>query len=529
MPRRFSHSTPRRHTVARTTSRARKPVLSRESPLLALALLLALAASGARAADAPQWGQQYNRNMVSLETGLPDRFDPATGQNIKWVVPLGSQTYATPTVAGGKVLIGTNNDNPRDEDHKGDRGILLCLNESDGALAWQLIAPKLSDDIYKDWPKAGMCSPPTVEGDRVYMVTNRNEVVCLDLHGQANGNDGPYRDEARRMVPADKEPVPLKSTDADILWLYDIPAEIGLFPHDSVHCSVLVLGQFLYINSNSGLNGTHKEVRTPEAPSLIVLDKATGRLVAKDDENIGPNIIHSTWSSPAAGQVDGRTRVFFCGGDGVCYAFEPVQSVPADGAVQKLKNLWRFDCDPTAPKENVQQYNGNRQVSPSNIKSMPVFYDNRLYVTVGGDIWWGKRQAWLQCIDATRTGDTTADGPIWAFPMQTHCCSTPAIWNGLAFVADCEGNVHCIDVETGKPHWTHKCDGEIWASTLVADGKVYIGTRHRDFWVLAADKEKKILSSVKLDSPMTGSPVAANGVLYVATMQNLYAVQQSAK
>ncbi len=505
------------------------PVRSQRLPA-ALALLVVLAAAtGARAADAPQWGQQYSRNMVSPETGLPDRFDPATGQNIKWVVPLGSQTYATPTVAAGKVLIGTNNDNPRDEDHKGDRGILLCLNESDGALAWQLIAPKLSDDIYKDWPKAGMCSPPTVEGDRVYMVTNRNEVVCLDLHGLANGNDGPYRDEVRRMVPADKEPVPLKSTDADILWLYDIPAEIGLFPHDSVHCSILILGQFLYINSNSGLNGTHKEVRMPEAPSLIVLDKTTGRLIAKDDENIGPNIIHSTWSSPAVGQIDGQTRVFFCGGDGVCYAFEPVQSVPPDGAVHKLKRLWRFDCDPTAPKENVQQYNGNRQVSPSNIKSMPVFHDNRLYVTVGGDIWWGKPLAWLQCIDATRTGNTTADGPIWAFPMQTHCCSTPSIWNGLAFVADCEGNVHCVDIETGKPHWTHKCDGEIWASTLVADGKVYIGTRRRDFWVLAADKEKKVLSSVKLDSPMTGSPVAANGVLYVATMKSLCAVQQSAK
>ncbi len=525
---RTGHSAQQRCAAVRITLWASESLTRRRSTaVLALLGVLAVAA-GSRAADAPQWGQRHSRNMISPETGLPDRFDPATGENVKWIVPLGSQTWATPTVAGGKVLIGTNNDNPRDEDHKGDRGILLCLNEADGSLCWQLIAPKLSDDIYKDWPRAGMCSPPTVEGDRVYMVTNRNEVVCLDLHGLANGNDGPYRDEARRMVPADKEPLPLKNTDADVIWLYDIPAEIGVFPHDSAHCSILILGQFLYINTNSGLTGTHKDVRTPEGPSLIVLDKATGRLVARDDENIGPNIIHSTWSSPAVGQVDGQTRVFFCGGDGVCYGFEPVSSVPADG-IAKLQRLWRFDCDPTAPKENVQQYNGNRQVSPSNIKSMPVFHNDRLYVTVGGDIWWGKRLAWLQCIDATKTGDTTGDGPIWAFAMQTHCCSTPSIWNGMAFVADCDGNVHCVDIETGEPHWTHKCDGEIWASTLVADGKVYIGTRRRDFWVLAADKEKRVLHSVRLDSPMAGSPVAANGVLYIPTMKSLYAVQQSAK
>ncbi|HEX41494.1 MAG TPA: hypothetical protein ENN81_05470, partial [Phycisphaerales bacterium] len=156
---RTGHSAQQRCASVRITLWASKSLTRRRSTaVLALLGVLAVAA-GSRAADAPQWGQRHGRNMVSPETGLPDRFDPATGENVKWIVPLGSQTWATPTVAGGKVLIGTNNDNPRDEDHKGDRGILLCLNEADGSLCWQLIAPKLSDDIYKDWPRAGMCSP----------------------------------------------------------------------------------------------------------------------------------------------------------------------------------------------------------------------------------------------------------------------------------------------------------------------------------------------------------------------------------
>ena len=490
---------------------------------------MAAAAGAIRAADAPQWGQRHSRNMISTETGLPDRFDPTTGQNVKWVAPLGRQTYATPVVAGGKVLIGTNNENPRDPRHKGDRGVLLCLNEADGEFCWQLLVPKLSDDIYKDWPKAGIVSPATVEGDRAYIVSNRGEVLCLDMKGLANGNDGPYRDEARHMDPPGAEPLELKDTDADIIWCYDVPAEIGLFPHDSAHSSILIDGQFLYVNTNSGLKGSHKEVRMPEAPSLIVLDKTTGRLVAQDDEGIGPRIVHSTWSSPALGEVNGRNLVFFCGGDGVCYAFEPVREVSSGDAVQTLKRVWRFDCDPTAPKENVQQYNGNRQVSPSNIKSMPVFYRNRLYVTVGGDIWWGKREAWLKCVDATRTGDITADGQLWSYPLQLHCCSTPSIWEGLVFVADCGRTVHCVDAETGQPYWTHDTGGEMWASTLVADGKVYIGTRRGHFWILAAAREKKVLSSVKLDSAIIGSPVAANGTLYVATMRNLYAAQKTSQ
>ena len=477
------------------------------------------------ATDQPQWGQRYSRNMVSGETGLPETFDPATGKNIKWVVPLGTQTYSTPVVASGKVLIGTNNDKPRDPRHKGDRGVLLCLDEKDGSLCWQLVVPKLPNPLYMDWPRVGICSPATVEGDRVYIVSNRGEVMCLDLNGQANGNDGPYKDEGRHMTPPGVEPLEVTKTDADIIWLFDMPAEVGIHQHDSAHSSILLHGEFLYVNTSNGLDNKHQRIPAPDAPSLIVLDKTTGRLATQEDEKIGPRTFHSTWSSPALGKVNGQTLVFFCGGDGVCYAFEALQSAKA--IAKELQNVWRFDCDPTAPKENVHKYIGNRRESPSNIKSMPVFHSNRVYVTVGGDIWWGKHQAWLKCIDATKTGNITNTGEIWSYSLERHCCSTPSIQNGLVFVADCGQRVHCVDAETGKPYWTHDTKGEIWASTLVANGKVYIGTRQREFLVLAASKDKRIISSIELDSPINGTPVAANGVLYVTTMKKLYALKKS--
>ena len=479
--------------------------------------------------DRPQWGRKYSRNMVSDETGLPETFDPATGKNIKWVAPLGTQTYSTPVVAGGRVLIGTNNDRPRDPRHKGDRGVFLCLDEKDGSLCWQLVLPKIPGDPRVDWPRSGICSPATVEGDRVYLVSNRGQVMCLDLKGQTNGNDGPYRDEGRVMSPPGTEPMGVTETDADIIWLFDIRAKVGVHQHDAAHSSILLHGQFLYINTSNGLDTNHEYIFSPNAPSLIVLDKMTGRLIAQEDEKISTRIFHSTWSSPALGQVNGQTLVFFCGGDGVCYAFDALRSAPERPVVQKLKSAWRFDCDPTAPKENIHQYIGNRQESPSNIKSMPVFHRGRVYVTHGGDIWWGKRQSWLKCIDATGTGDVTNSHEIWSYELNSHCCTTPSVHNGLVFVADCGQTIHCVDAKTGKPHWTHDTGDQIWASTLVADGKVYIGTRRGNFWIMAADKNKKIISSIKLDSPIHGSPVAANGVLYIATMKKLYAVKVSGK
>ena len=199
------------------------------------------------------------------------------------------------------------------------------------------------------------------------------------------------------------------------------------------------------------------------------------------------------------------------------------------GDVGLLEPVWRFDCDPTAPKENIHQYIRNREVSPSNIKSMPVFHEGRLYVTHGGDIWWGKHESWLKCIDGSGSGDVTGTNLLWSYRLGKHCCSTPAVHDGLVYVADCDGQVHCVDAITGEAYWVHDGGREIWASPLVADGKVYIGTRRGEFWILATGKEKRVLSSVRLDSPVHSTAIAANGMVFVGSMTRLYALQQGAR
>jgi outer membrane protein assembly factor BamB len=501
---------------------------------LVSALAVAVLAQPALAADQPQWGQAWSRNLASNERGLPSSFDPQTGRNVKWSARLGTETHATPIVAGGRVYIGTNNGEPRDPKHQGDRGVLMCFEEKTGLLLWQLVVPKRVEDIYFDWPRSGICSPATVEGERVYIVSNRGEVLCLDALGMANGNDGPFRDEGAHMTPAGEPPMTPGPLDADILWLFDLPTGAGIWSHDAAHSSILIRGNLLYLNTGTGVDNTHKRIRAPDAPSLVVLDKRTGRLVARDNEHIAPNIFHSTWASPSAGEVNGRPLIFFAAGNGIVYAFDPIPDPPSPQEpsgqsntppLQFLRRVFQFDFDPGAPKTNVHKYNSNRRESPSNFFGMPVFYQNRLYVAGGGDIWWGKNQAWLKCIDATRTGDITTNGLVWSYPLQRHVMATPAIWDGLVFIADCGHQLHCVDALTGQPFWTHELKGEAWASPLVADGKVYLGTRDGSFYVFAAHRQKQLLSAIDLDSPISSTATAANGVLYVSTMTRLYALQ----
>lgn len=498
-------------------------------PCWAAAFLAVFGAAAAFAADQPQWGEPYTRNMISQETNLPVSFDPTTGDRILWSASMGGGSYSSPIVAKGKVFVGSNNSDPRDPRHKGDRGVMLCLNETDGSLCWQLVVPRIGGDDYLDWPRIGLCSEPTIEGNRIYTVTNRAEVVCLDIDGLANGNDGPYQDEGRHMtaVTAGASDQPSMETgplDADIVWLFDMRTGIGMYPHDSPHVSILVDGACLYLNTCNAVDNTHIKLRSPEAPCLIALDKNTGRLVAKENEGIGQRIFHSTWAPPSLGEVNGQRLIFFGGPDGVCYAFKALPAKLPE-TVQDFECVWRFDCDPTAPKEDIHSYSKNMHEGPSEIQGMPVFYRNRVYVAAGGDIWWGKVQAWLKCIDATQTGDVTKTAEIWSYPFKSCCFSTPAIWNGLVFLTDYEGFVHCVDAETGQPYWTHDMGKSIWGSALVADGRVYVGARNGAFSVFAADKARNILFTTKCDEEISATCTAANGVLYVPTLTRLYAIK----
>jgi outer membrane protein assembly factor BamB len=505
--------------------------------LLFAATLAATGTLRLPAEDWPRWGgNDPGRNMYSPATGLPDHFEPgkpkadgveidlSTTKNVKWVAKLGSQSYGNAVVSGGKVLVGTNNEFPRDPQHQGDRSILMCLDEKTGGLLWQLVVPKLASGKVNDWENLGLLASPCVEGNRVYVVTSRCEVLCLDLEGMANGNDGPFQEEAQYAAGPGKPKVKIGAKDADILWRYDMMDDLGVFPHNASNCSILVVGDILYVCTSNGQDWTHVNIPSPNAPSLIAVDKRTGKLLGEDDAHIGPRIFHGMWCSPSAGQVNGKWQVFFGGGDGVCYAFD---ATPAkEGEENLLKKVWWFDCNPPERKiKNGKPIKYPAAEGPSEINATPVFWKNRIYVPVGQDPEHGEGIGIITCIDATKTGDITKTGKIWSYDKINRSISTVSITpEGLLFVNDFSGFTYCFDAETGQLYWTHDHKAHIWGSTLVADGKVFCGDEDGNLVILAASKEKKLLSVTELGAPVYSTPIVANGVLYIASNSYLYAL-----
>ncbi|MFZ5831693.1 MAG: PQQ-binding-like beta-propeller repeat protein [Planctomycetota bacterium] len=521
-------------------------------------MLVWAASAAVEGADWTQWGGSGGRNMVSGERGLADSFDPGrissggegansgNPENVRWRVRLGSNAYGNPTVADGRVFVGTDDITLSDDD-RFDRtkgGLVKCFDVSNGELLWQLVIPErtqLPEGTHLAMQHLGVCSSPTIEDDRVYVVTSAADIVCLDAHGLTDGNDGPFQDEAQYMVGPGKPPVTLGDRDADILWRFNLIDELGIVPHDVPSNSILIHGPCIYAGTSNGVDKPHEKAINPKAPTLVVLDKMTGRLVATEREGISERLWHAQWSSPSLGQVNGKTLIFFGGADGILYAFEAIENPAAEP--QTLKKVWWYDCNPPhyryrdgkpirymdgdkRPKGSPNKNDGT-YLGPSEIIATPVFVGGRIYVPIGQDPAHGRGHGLMHCVDPSQTGDITQSGRIWTFDKIERSLSTVAVCDGVVYAADVAGTLYTLDAETGQCHWKFEANMETWGGPLVADGKLYWGTK-KHFYVFTAGREPQLLSQLNLGSPVYTTPVAANGVLFIASQRYLWAVEKGA-
>ncbi len=510
-----------------------------------------------RPLDWPQWGGTTSRNNTPLGKNIPARWNIDTGTNILWKAKLGSQTHGTPVVSNGRVYVGTNNAAGYVNRFPAqvDLGCLLCFSEKTGDFLWQYSSPKLPAGRVQDWPLQGICCSPFVEGERLWLVTNRGEVVCLDTNGFLDGeNDGPFKKEANQ-----------NTNEADVVWRFDMLGELGIFQHNMCNCSVTCAGDLLFVNTSNGQDESQLNLPSPAAPSFLAMNRNTGKVVWTDNSP-GGNILHGQWSSPAYGVLGGRPQVLFAGGDGWLYSFDP----QGDGKGQS-KLLWKFDCNPKDSKWIL----GGRGTR-NNLLATPVIYDSFVYLAVGQDPEHGEGNGHLWCIDPTGSGDvspTLAQGPngkplaprglqavnpergekivpnpnskvVWHYDWSDsngngkrdfleemhRSCGTVAIKNDLLYIADFSGLFHCLDArkvaKDGKPvvYWTYDLLAPTWGSPLIVDDKVYIGDEDGDIAVFTHSTKRQLLAEINIDSCVYTSPIVANNVLYITNKNTLFAI-----
>lgn len=527
--------------------------------------------------DWNQWGGSSERNNTPIGYNIPTQWnigdfnyrtgewDPTDAKNIKWVARLGSQTYGNPVVADGRIYVGTNNSGGWLERYPSDvdLGVLLCFDAETGKFLWQHSSEKLPTGRVHDWPLQGICSAPLVEGNRLWFVTSRGEVRCLDTKGfDDDNNDGPYKDEE----VVDK-------SEADVVWDYDMMKELGISQHNMCSCSVTDAGDLLFVCTSNGVDVEHNYIPAPEAPSFLAMDKKTAK-VLWTDSSPGLNILHGQWSSPAYGKPGGVEQVLFGGGDGWVYSFDP----HGDGN-GNAKLLWKFDCNPKS-----SEYTLGSRATRNHIIATPVIHDDLVYVAVGEDPEHGEGIGHLWCIDPTKSGDVSAelafnakdpstpiahkrlqavveeegdfarpnpnsaavwhyseydqndDGKIDFEETMHRSVGTVVIKDGILYIADFSGLFHCLDPKTGIVHWTYDMLSAAWGSPLIVEGKVYIGDEDGDVAIFrhSADPDVAMkmdggervpyFGEINMGNSVYSTPIVAGNVLYIANRTHLFAI-----
>ena len=517
-----------------------------------------IAKQGVGPKDWPQWCGSPHRNNTPAGDNIPTRWDLKTGENVLWTRDHAKGNVTTPVVANDKLFVGGNNlpSLVSRYSNKIDLGCLRAYDAATGQFLWQSNHHKLQRS--QDWPSIGVCSPPTVEGDRLWYVSNRSEVVCLDTEGfRDDENDGPFVDEKDH----DK-------TDADIIWQVDLVKEFQIEPHLVSASTVLCVGELCFVITSNGVGENLESVVNPQAPSFVCLNKQTGKIVWTDNSP-GSNILAGSWSSPCAFEIGGEMQVVMAGGDGWLYSFT------AEGDGQgRAELLWKFDANPKESRFII----GNPKSPRSSILATPVFYGGHVYFGVGESPEHGEGPGRLWCLDPTRRGDVSSElavdsngqplpqrrmqaidttkgekaipnpnsAAIWCYTGRQpgkkndveqsmhRTLGNVAIKNDLVFVADIAGVLHCLDArETidGKPvvYWTHDLLATTWGTPLIVEDKVYVGDEEGNVLIFTLSREKQLIAEQNFNNSIETTPIVANDTLFINTTHQLVAIRQTAK
>ena len=131
------------------------------------ALLLCIATVHA-ASDWPQW-QGADRTRHSKETGLLKEW-PASGLPVVWTANGLGTGYGSMAVAGDRVFV---------QGARGRNSFVIALNRADGKEIWsKALGPANTND-----KGSGPRSTPTVDGDRMYVLTENGDLACLKTDG----------------------------------------------------------------------------------------------------------------------------------------------------------------------------------------------------------------------------------------------------------------------------------------------------------------------------------------------------------
>lgn len=433
---------------------------------LALAGLLLLSSVTLHAENWPHWrGPNYDGS--STEKNLPTEFSKTN--NVKWVAELPGPAAATPIVWGDHVFVSST-------DLKAKSLRALALDRKTGKELWNHeVSQAFGQDNMSNY---GSPSPVT-DGELAYFYYGNGELVAFDFAGKK-------------------------------IWSRNIQTDYGQFAFQWTYATspTLVDGKLIIqvLQRDVPVNGRGRK-DGPNESYLLALDPKSGKELWKHNRPSEAQAeSKESFSTPIPIKHGGKLELLVTGGD----------SISAHDLSKQGEELWRWgNFNPTRI--------GHWRLVPS-----PVANDGVALVCA-------PKGSPIYAIKLDSKGTVADSNLAWTSSdreVSSDVC-TPLLYQGKFYVLNGERATKTlarIDPATGEADWIGEIPAraKIECSPTGADGKIYFQNFKGEVFVVAADKEFKLLHTATLgdndDDRLRSTIVPSQGNLFVRTGSKLYCI-----
>src|SRR3984893_14954238 len=294
------------------------------------------------------------------------------------------------------------------------------------------------------------------------------------------------------------------TSDGKKIWERSITEEFSPFTtHGGRTVSPIIDGNQVIVSTPTSTWGS----QASRVQRFIALDKRTGDIVwistpggRPYDTSYGPmNIVN----------INGTRLLITGGSDGAALAMKPQTGEP----------VW------------------NLVVAKRGMNTGLIANGKYAILSHGDENLEGNEMGMLAAFDATRKGKLGMDSIKWMVKGFLGGYSSPVIDGDRLYQVDNSGNLFAFDVETGHQLWKQNLGVIQKASSVFADGKIYVGTESGKFFIMRPHADRcEVLSEVELPlsdqglnsqktpEPIVAGAAVARGRVYFLSSDTLYAI-----
>jgi len=426
-----------------------------------------------------EWPSFRGPSATGVQDGvqLPERWNVATGENIRWTASIPSLAHSSPIVWGDRVFVTTaisSRDNATfkpglygegtaSEDRSSHRWVVMALDRRTGRTVWQQTAyegtPREKRHIKATYANA----TPATDGRYVIAFFGSQGLYAFDLKGKL----------------AWKKDLGVLNTGA-----YDLPEyEWGTASSPIIYKNLVIV-----------------QCDTQNESFVLAADIKTGATVWKTVRKELPS-----WGTPTV--------------------------IPAmgDRPAELITNASNFirGYDPDTGQERWQLGGSSKITAPT-----PIFSKDLIIVASG--------RAPERPIFAIRPGargdltlkdgQTSSASVAWRKNGRGSYMPTPLVYGGVLYVLANQGLLDAYVLETGEEVYRQRIPHEgsgFSASPVASDGRLYLSSEDGDIFVIMAGRTFDIVARHAMGEPLMATPALAGDAMYVRGERHVFAIARS--